>query len=126
MADGVDIAVKLKEQREIDGFRHIGSLDQHTIAVLLLLQDVRAEPLRNESQFQVTGIPVVGARTEIHDAISIERGGFPFRIEGERYRARDRHRLCIGKCAVVPFGQDGGMHVLQVVFHLILLRRHYL
>lgn len=64
MADGLLIAIELKEQGEIHRLDIRVGLHQHTVVVLQLLEDLLAEPLRNQRDLQVTGVTVVGLMLE--------------------------------------------------------------
>ena len=96
MANGADIAVKLKEQGELYTLRIIGALYQHAIGIQRLLQDFRAEPLRDQGDLQITAVAVVGVGTEIDDAVRIERGAVTFGIQADADSAGNRLRRSIG------------------------------
>lgn len=115
MTDRFLVAIKLKQQRKVYGLRDVRPFDQHTVRILLFLQDVRAEPLRDQGHLQVAGVAVIAGGAKIHDAVRIEGIALALRIQRQGYCARDRHRLCIRIGAVIPFGEDGGMDIFQVV-----------
>ena len=119
MADGADVAVKLKEQGKLLSLRDIGAFHQHTVLVEDFLEDLGAEPLRDQRHLQIAGIAVVGVGTEIHDAIRIERRGITLGVQRNADSAGDGLRRSIGKGAVIALGELGGMNILQVVFDFI-------
>lgn len=77
MTDAVHNPVKLKEQDKLRALTHTAVFHQHSLTIQLFLQDLRAKPLRDQGNFQIAAVSVIGHGTEIHNAIRIERGTFP-------------------------------------------------
>ena len=122
MADGVHITVKLEHQRELYGLADIAALHEHPFTVQRLLEDLRAEPLRDERDLKVAAVAIVRLGTEIHDAVRIKRAGIAFRLKADAHRTRYGLRRGIGKrrCAINGiFRHLRGMDIFQVVFHFV-------
>ena len=122
MADGVHIPVKLKEQGKLHALANPAVFHQDTLAIQFLLQNLRAEPLRDQCDFQITTVSVVGHGTEIYNTIRIERAGFALRIQADTHRSGNRLRCGIGKCGHAvchSFCQLGSMDIFQVIFDFI-------
>ena len=125
MAGAVLIAVHFKEQREIHRLDVLVVLHQHAVVVLDLLEDVLAEPVGDQGDFQVAGIAVVGYGAEIHNAVRIEGTGFALRVQVEAHSAGERHRgrVAVGsRIAAASFRitLDSDMNVFQVILDLVL------
>ena len=122
MPDGVFVAVKLKEQGEFHALGIVRLLHQNAVGVQDFLEDLRAEPFRDQRDFQIAAVAVVGIRTEIHDAVGVEGRTVALGVQGNADSARDRlgRRVGIARHAFHDrFGQLGGVDVFQIVFDLV-------
>lgn len=124
MPDSALISVKLKEQGEFHALGIVRLLHQNAVGIQDFLEDLRAEPFRDQRDLQIAAVAVVGVGTEIHDAVGVEGRTVALGIQGDADSARDRlgRRVGIARHAFCDcFGQLGGMNVFQIVFDLISL-----
>ena len=119
MADGFGVAGKLKQQGETLKF-HIGVLGQDAIGVLILMEDILEEILRNQGQFQVSLVAGVVIQNVVDDIIGIEIIHFAFRVQGQGHCAGDSYRSGIAHIAVFIEGGLGIVGILQPKANLVL------
>ena len=119
MTDGTDIAIELKEQCELSSLHDIGMLHKDTVGVEDFLQDFSAEPLRDESDFQITTVAVVRSGAEVDDTVRIERRAVALGIQTDADRAGDGLRSTVGKGTIFTDSQLGSMDIFQVILDLI-------
>lgn len=103
---------------------HIGVFRKHTVAIQLLVHDVREEALRDQRDFQIPLIAGVVIHDIVGDIVRIERLDLAIGIHRKTDCTRDADRLCVGDAAIFVKGRLGIMAVFQAKFDLIAFLRH--
>ena len=118
MTDGLGVPGKLKEQGEtLVG--HGGILRHHTVGVLLFMEDVLQETLRDQRQFQVAAVAGVIVDDIVHDVIGIEILVLTLRVHAQGNSSRHPDGLFIGHVAIFVKSRLCVVAVLQAELDLI-------
>ena len=118
MADSLGIAGELEQQSETLVADRV-VLGHDAVGVLFLVQDVLAEAIRDQRQFQVAGIAGVVVDDVENHVIGIEVRVLALRVHTQRHRAGHPHRLLVGDVAVLVEGRLGVVAVLEAELHLV-------
>ena len=118
MADSLGIAGELEQQSETLVADRV-VLGHDAVGVLLLVQDVLGEALRDQRQFQVAGVAGVVVDDVENHVIGIEVRVLTFGVKGQAHCAGHPHRLVIGDVAVLIEGRLGVVAVLEAELHLV-------
>ena len=127
MTDGIHITIKFKEQGKFHALTDAAVFYQHAFCVQFFLQDLRAEPLRDQGNLQIAAVTVVGHTTEVNDSVRIERAGFTLRIQADTHCTGNCLWLCIRKDSRtigIRLGQFRSMDIFQVILNLVSHENH--
>ena len=118
MTDVALVAIELEQEGEMLQF-HVGVLSKHTVAIQLLVHDIREEALRDQCDLQIPLVAGVVIHDIVGDIVCIERLDLAIGIHRKTDCTGDADRLCVSDTAIFVKGCLCIMAVFQAEFDLV-------